>query len=532
MYKILIIDDETIIRKSISKLIETNLPECEPPEEARSAAEGIEKVNLLTPDIIITDICMNDMTGLDMLKKLNTCAKVIVITGYRSFEYAQSAIDLNVFSLLLKPIKQQELIRILKSAIESINNERQNALKAENLNQILVNNLPYIRQKLLSDLIYGLSSSYAEDVKNSLDMYGITIRSFYMLLFEISDASGALNGIDMHLIQCDIISQFQELLRQTNELYHLFLDCEKLAVIMKNDLSVYKTDNLLSICAKLISAFRLKHPDINIAIGISTQGSDTHDLNVKYRECKRAVSFIRNSGYNSVISFESLGAKNEAEQKNHRELLRYKNLLIDALDSEDSMLVKKYSGKISELVLKFDSGDLKLLHRFYTQILFHINDLRQELIHDSDSDLPNSISNIERLVDDCDNIRDLDELLQISLSNILVNMNSLSSKNLSSHINLAIEYIEQNFRNNISLTDVAEHIHLSTIHTSRLFKAKTGKKITDYINELRIDAAKKLIDTQEYKICDIASMVGVPDNHYFSKLFKKYTGKTPSEYRS
>ena len=144
MYKILIIDDETLIRKSISKLIETNLPECEPPEEARSAAEGIEKVNLLTPDIIITDICMNDMTGLDMLKKLNTCAKVIVITGYRSFEYAQSAIDLNVFSLLLKPIKQQELIRILKSAIESINSERQNALKAENLNQILVNNLPYI----------------------------------------------------------------------------------------------------------------------------------------------------------------------------------------------------------------------------------------------------------------------------------------------------------------------------------------------------------------------------------------------------
>ena len=63
MYKILIIDDETLIRKSISKLIETNLPECEPPEEARSAAEGIEKVNLLTPDIIITDICMNDMTG-------------------------------------------------------------------------------------------------------------------------------------------------------------------------------------------------------------------------------------------------------------------------------------------------------------------------------------------------------------------------------------------------------------------------------------------------------------------------------------
>ena len=89
-----------------------------------------------------------------------------------------------------------------------------------------------------------------------------------------------------------------------------------------------------------------------------------------------------------------------------------------------------------------------------------------------------------------------------------------------------------NYQNDISLDDVANHVYLSTVHMSRLFKKETGKNLMDYINMVRIEKAKILLDTHRYKIYEIAEMVGFKDNHYFSTMFKKYVHMTPTEYIS
>lgn len=127
-YKVLIIDDEMPIRKSLTKIINTYVPECFVAAEAENGAEGIEKIHEYSPDIIITDIFMPKTDGLNMIAQAKPGAKIIVITGFRDFNKACQAVNLNVFDLLLKPINHQKLTESISRAIISIKTEKLNSL--------------------------------------------------------------------------------------------------------------------------------------------------------------------------------------------------------------------------------------------------------------------------------------------------------------------------------------------------------------------------------------------------------------------
>jgi len=530
MYKILIIDDEELIRKSLSKIITQHLTDCAIVGEADCAIDGIEKINRLNPDIIITDIFMEQMSGLDMIEKARPNSKVIVITGYRDFNYAQQAVSLNVFSLLLKPIKAQELIKTISYAIDCIKKEQKQISETEHLNSILMDNLPYIKQKILLDMIYGISPTDSPNAEQLLESYNLHINKFSLLLIEIFDTTKKNEGNAMHLMQCDILSIFQDLLKQNHDFYHIFLDCERLLIILKNDFNIYTEKALLSASTMLIDKMRIKYNDITVNVALSSPCNGIHDLNAKYIECKQTLYYIRNLDNNIAISFTDVSVLKE-DQALHQKFFAYKNSLINALDDCDFQASNYYISQITELVKSIDVKDYKFIHRFYTQILLYINDLREDTHTDvADSELPNRISNIENMVRNCDDINVLNDILVMSTTSILKNIESSNRQKTSEPIKKAIEYISNNYQNNISLEDIAAHIYLSVAHTSRLFKKTTGKSIIDYINELKINKAIKLLNSGNYKINEVSQMVGLTNTHYFSTLFKKYTNKTPSYY--
>ena len=174
MYSVLVIDDEKLTRQTIIKILNENFPECNDIYQAENAPEGIDKIKEFNPNIIITDICLGQMSGLDMLELLNPKSKVIVLTGYRDFEYAQRSININVSAFLLKPIRPSVLIDAVSSAISKIDEESSKRSEFERLNTMLENNLPYIRQKILLDIIYGISTVDLTGSHGSLDVYDIS----------------------------------------------------------------------------------------------------------------------------------------------------------------------------------------------------------------------------------------------------------------------------------------------------------------------------------------------------------------------
>ena len=153
MYSVLIIDDESLTRQTIKKLITQSIPQCSTIYEADNAANSAEIIEKFSPDIIISDIWLGKTSGLDMLEAITPASQIIVITGYRDFEYAQRSVNLHVSSFLLKPLKPNELLDAVNGAIDNIDDERSRSNEFDRLNKMVNDNLPYIRQKVLLDVI-------------------------------------------------------------------------------------------------------------------------------------------------------------------------------------------------------------------------------------------------------------------------------------------------------------------------------------------------------------------------------------------
>lgn len=142
-----------------------------------------------------------------------------------------------------------------------------------------------------------------------------------------------------------------------------------------------------------------------------------------------------------------------------------------------------------------------------------------------------NIPSLHEIITKSKTIDELNYLLkEVSLS-IAAKINNYNNKNIKMVLRKAIDYINEHYTEQITLNEVAEKIFVSSCYISRMFKKELGKNFVDYLNGLRIEKAKELLKDPKYKTYEIAELVGIPDAHYFSRLFKKYEGLTPTEYR-
>jgi two-component system response regulator YesN len=142
------------------------------------------------------------------------------------------------------------------------------------------------------------------------------------------------------------------------------------------------------------------------------------------------------------------------------------------------------------------------------------------------------ITEIFSTLDQCECISEFNDILSEIAIDMAHKINSYNRKTINSTLQKAIDYIRENYHESITLNDVAEHTYVSIYYLSRMFTKELGKNYVDFLNEVRIEKAKGYLRDSGYKTYEIAELVGIKDAHYFSKLFKKYTGVTPSEYKS
>ena len=156
MYQVLLIDDEEVIIEGMSKIIPWKEFGCELCACARSAEEGLEKIRQFRPDIVFVDVRMKKMTGLEMLEKAQEelkHAQVVVISGYRDFEYVKKALSLGVIGFVVKPTKLEELKKMVQTAVNNLDSEREKVAKVENLKQKLHETQAVLTEKLFLELL-------------------------------------------------------------------------------------------------------------------------------------------------------------------------------------------------------------------------------------------------------------------------------------------------------------------------------------------------------------------------------------------
>ncbi|NLE26210.1 MAG: response regulator [Clostridiaceae bacterium] len=538
MFKVMIIDDEPIIRKGLRNIIDWKQYDCEICAEAADGVEGAELIRSLRPDIVFTDIKMPEVDGLSMIREIKdkvADSKIIILTGYRDFDYAQEAIKLGAFDFILKPSKIEELIDVVKRAIKELKFQRDRTEEIEKLKELYKQNLPVLRERLLFDVLSGIKTN-EELIKAKMSLFGIEVSNFTLLVVENDSDAGESSERDdpysSHLYQFGIINTFEETISEDFKIINVTLDDKRIAFILKHpDVRGNYIDMIQKKCTYLQDMIANCF-GFTVTIGISSEGYGAMQLSAKLKECMEALEHKFYIGNNSIICYKDLHSFYRSEDNTLLE--NYQKLLTEGIKSGNEILVNKKLKDITDYI-ECCAGAMNRdnLKNFYCATVTLINNIRVSVGVENNPKglLSKDISSLIRMIEKSDNLKELNAILgEIALS-VVSKVNIYNNRGIKLIMQRAMEFIDENYNEQISLNEIAEHTFVSTYYISRLFKKELGKNFVDYLNEIRITKAKELLKDLRFKTYEVAELVGISDAHYFSKLFKKYENITPSEYR-
>ena len=306
MFKVLIIDDEPIIRKGLKNIINWKNFGCEVCGEASDGLDGSELIQKHLPDIIITDIKMPEVDGLTMLRKIRSSvpdSKIIILTGHRDFDYVHEALKLGAFDFLLKPSRIEELTAVIARAVKELKFQRERTVEFEKLKVLFKQNIPVLREKLLYDVLYEINTN-EEDILQKLELFNINANNFFMLIVQ-NDAedtdSKEISQYDRHLYQFGIINTFSEIFSDKFKVISITLNNIGIAfLVMPEDIREDINDLVDKKCSYLQEIIRNCF-GFTVTIAVSSEGSFLTQLPQKYKECREALEHKFYLGNNSII---------------------------------------------------------------------------------------------------------------------------------------------------------------------------------------------------------------------------------------
>ncbi len=534
MYKVLIIDDESIIRKGIKNIINWKQLDCEVCADASDGIEGIELIKKYLPEIIITDIRMPGLDGLSMIKQVKGIvpySKIIILTGYRDFDYVQEAIKCGAFDFLLKPSKIEELTAVLTRAVNEINDQKIRHMEIDRFKLLFEQSIPILREKLLYDIIYGLNTSECE-ILEKMRLFNINIQNFVLVVMENDyDEKSNSSQYDKHLYQFGIVNSFEEIFAEKYEVLSIMLNSSRVGfIIQKPDRKELDIAEVSEKCGYLQEVINNGF-GFTVTIAVSSGGVSPMELPEKLKECLGSLEYKSYMGNNSIIQYSDLNSFFRYED--YSTLDKYQKQLLESIKSGNEGLVRVTTQNIARYVTT-NKININYMKNFYYTTLSSINNIRisvSAIEVDKKHEEGKDIASLLKLIEKSESADELNSLLEDVAVRIAEKVNNFNNKSIKLILRKAIDYIQEHYNEQVTLNEVAENIYVSTFYISRMFKKELGKSFVDYLNDVRIEKSKELLKDVKYKTYEVAEIVGISDPHYFSKLFKKYSGMTPSEYR-
>ncbi len=536
MFRLLVVEDEEMIRNKI--IYNTSWKE-HGFVEVLQASNGIEALDIVRKnniDIVITDIQMPEMNGIELIreiKSLNRGIKCIIITAYAEFEYAKESVKLNVNDYILKPFKSKDLLDIVKKLSEEIIRERNERVEVENLRRQLRENKKALREKLFNDL---LSNSYIGDIESDLN---------YLELSKLKDRDYFIAVIN--------INNFMELIREEDEEQKYIVNLSFYNLVTKflssfgTDLSNedklgysvinYKIDQLVIVVYEDIDKFIPAFEDLikigrqelgfSITIGIGNKYKNLTDVHISYREACSAALLDRVYGREIVYIFNDLNFGNKVYSKQLHILgdtKLYDDLKIGAFP--------EIKNDIVDIITQIKSSKLEL--DAINTIIYNIVLLSCKTINELGYDVFEIMGedfNLHFDVKEINNLVQLEEWLLSFFYKVNEYINQKRSNRNEKLLSKVKDYVDRNYSENITLTSISKDFGISSGYLSVLFNDHIGQNFIDYLTNLRIQSAKNLLKSTDLKIYEIADRVGYRDAYYFSTAFKKIVGINPTDYR-
>ena len=522
MYKILMIDDEGLELQFLQTSLKKHFGDSIEITTGSSGRIAIELYDSIRPDLLLIDIQMPGINGLDAIreiKKIHNDGKFIVITAYDNFEYIQEALSLGVSAYITKPIHFNNLIDEVRKQLNEIdiqkNNKRENLILREKMDAALpMLEAGFIYSILLHEDWNTVCSKYAS-------LIDLNQEAAYFIVTEFQTDFNSENQLLLQNSAGKILSLIKSIFRHSisQQIGNRFL-----TIVPCNLPDDEYSSRIQSINCSTELSNKLKNLiPLPVSIGIGNivllkELSDSHTQAVSALEEKVAT----------VAHVKDLSIEKSWEEGYPQDI---EHALFAAVDANDINTVLQKAREFYDWMIYQHSNDkmdiklkvLELVLRIEHDI-FHNNGGMTYHFMERHGYLEDIIS-----IDDYNQLR---EWFLDRISGALSNIKAERDATNDSNIEQAKEYIKNNYNENLTLTDVSELVHISPYYFSKLFKDKTGKNFIEYLTCVRMEEAMKQLTSSSLSIKEICINVGYSDPNYFSRSFKKYTGKTPGEYRS
>ncbi len=504
LYSVMLVDNEPAIPRGLMRLIDWESCGCRVTAVAEDGKSALRQMRDVPPDIVITDIRMPEMDGLELCRWVREhCpdTQLILLTGFPDFEYAQQAIQYQVVDFVLKPTTEETLSAAVKKACERLRTQK--GQSGEGQSRLLE------QQMLLGEMIFNNRHSLLYTL-NRLHELEIDLSSYYVVSLHVLDGEG----------QGDVqLQQTQKLLSECWEGYPLYF-------VSKSDNVCYAILNMPgdatpeALCVQAVELVDRK-TDFVLTAGISRRHHNPLHLQTAAREADDAQQFTQYSSQPSVMCCENLPRLADGAAQVLLEKLRLVEAALENCSRETTL--RNLDGlfafmRAAQIPFSGMYQAASLLYNFCTSLL-----LSRNL---SSGSLPSEFFGLQSATA---------AELQTELRDFVIetlNRIGRTQENIDSIIYEVKRYIDQNYSSSLSLDSLAAQVHLSPSYFSKLFKREMGENLSTYIQNTRIERAKILLRTTDKKAYEIAEEVGIYDPVYFSKIFKKATGLKPREYRN
>lgn len=512
MYKVMVVDDEKLVRKSIINRIDWNKLGLEIAAEADNGRDACKLAEDINPDIVLVDNKMPLMNGIEFIKRVKANHEgtyFIIISGYDDFEYTKEAIKTGVTDYIKKPVDEHELEETLCQVTNLLKQQKE----IQEREAACV-----IQEKYLNSLLYGqYMQSYGEKLEFNYSL-------FSLLLVYINRISGIPVGLVKKMIDGNINNNSKALPAESTDYY------------------VFSNEQFPNEIRILINSSKIDGTSLK-----KTAGHVVNALNNLYGdETKTSIYIATGPVSDNLLDIpriysSSLGFLKQKIMQNNLYILNSENVTVT-----DKTFSEFVYNSIKTIKDKMEKNDLQGISHVLDKIFGNRNENRLSvtLLENIVLEIGNTmrrtfikfnINQQEIFINKMfqphyllkfDNLSDLKGDLMFTIREFL-GYNDLEEETLAGKLK---QYVDNHYNDNLTLTNLAEKFHFNPNYLSQMFKNKTGENLSKYIENIRIGKAKELLSRMQVTIVDVAFHVGYNDANYFSKVFKKETGISPSDY--
>lgn len=520
MYRALIVDDEVAAREMIRYLVDWTKIGFEEPAQAGNGKQALELFQEQKFDIVFTDIEMPVMDGIQMMKQMKAQVpeqEIVVISCHESFAYAKRALQMGVQEYLIKDLMNEEELYtiLLEHTVKQERLQLQKHKRQEKSYETIV-------LKLIAG--EGLTDQEKKVLAELWKENGTHMR-YCTAIARVDERQKIEHGTDYQVL-CNIKNFCDKL--SNERMAALQLDHKSVMILVKQE-ACPGTAETMNRMMEYMNHIRSEAKSCGLGsmtIGVSELRNSMEHIELLYTQARRACDMKVFRGNNRTIFYSTLIQSNLPSQG--EDLEHYLKKISEAIEKKDSgyqeLLKKIYRPNIYGGFL--ENNYLSYVNWYIWNTLFHIRRKNKGKEEPNISILEQGAEKINNL----ESARDMEQFFEELIRNYY-----MSDEAVQEHDNVVTQaksYIKKELKREISLADVAEHLHVHKGYLCRIFKEQTGTNLVSYIQEKKMGEAKRLLEETSLKTYEIAECLGYQSPQYFSIVFKKNTNMSPNDYRN